>query len=133
MVPSLEGISGVSFNSEQVLRPSDCNYLNSNTGSDGSNFSNVTFEFRCYCNVAIFEDRDFILSNYTFGSWFLVRVPESRCDFNDDTFKDRCTLTATAFEVCHCTDGHQEDTHCLNHGQGVNKTQSAILRSIHRQ
>ena len=36
--------------------------------------------------VDIFEDRDFILSNYTFSSWFLVRVPESRCDCNDDTF-----------------------------------------------
>ena len=75
---------------EQVLGPSDCNF-NSNTGSDCSNFSNVTFEFRCDYNVAIFEDRDFILSNYTFGSWFLVRVPESRCDLNNDTFEDRCT------------------------------------------
>ena len=99
-----------------------CNYLDGNTGSDCSNFSNVTFEFRCYYNVAIFEDRDFILSNYTFGSWFLVRVPESRCDLNDDTFKDRCYYNVDTFEVCHCTDGHQEDTHCLNHGQGVYKT-----------
>ena len=34
----------VNFNGEQVLRPSDCNYLDGNTGSDCSNFSNVTFE-----------------------------------------------------------------------------------------
>ena len=60
--------------------------------------NNYTFKGRCYCNVDIFEDRDFILSNDTFGSWFLVRVPENRCYYNVNTF-----------EVCHCTDGHQED------------------------
>ena len=43
-----------------------------------------------YCNVDIFEDRDFILSNFTFGSWFLVRVPESRCYFSIGTFENRC-------------------------------------------
>ena len=32
-----------------------------------SNFSNVTFEYRCYSNVAIFGDREFILPNYTLG------------------------------------------------------------------
>ena len=26
------------------------------------------------------------------------------------------------FEDCHCTDGHQEEQGCLNHGQGVYKT-----------
>ena len=112
----------VNSNGEQVLRPSDCNYFDSNTGSDCSNFSNVTFEFRCYYNVAIFEDRDFILSNYTFGSWFLVRVPESRCDLNDDTCEDRCTSSVDNFRVCHCTDGHQEHIVSTSWPKGVQDT-----------
>ena len=82
-----------------------------------------------YLSDDIFKDGDFILSNYTFGSWFLVRVPESRCDLNDDTFKDRCYYNVDTFEVCHCTDGHQEDTHCLNYGQGVYETLGAILEA----
>ena len=57
---------------------SGCHYNDGNFAG-GSDFSNDTFENRCYYNVAIFEDGDFILSNYTFGSWFLVRVPENRC------------------------------------------------------
>ena len=39
------------------------------------------------------------------GSWFLVRVPESRCDFDDDTFEDRCACNVVNFRVCHCTVG----------------------------
>ena len=63
--------------------------------------------------------------------------------YNVEPFVDRCTLTSTTvreasvsnagnagvsdfngdnFEGSHCTDGHQENTHCLNHGQGVHKT-----------
>ena len=73
-----------------------CYYNDGNAG--GFDLSNDTFENRCYYNVAIFEDGDSILSNYTFGSWFLVRVPENRCDFNDDTFKDRCYYNVDIFE-----------------------------------
>merc|ERR1712082_173780 len=65
-----------------------CYYNDGNTG--GIDFSIDTFENRCYYNVAIFEDGDFILSNYTFGSWFLVRVPENRCYFSVGSFENRC-------------------------------------------
>ena len=47
-------------------------------------------ESRCYYKVDIFKGGDFILSNDTFGSWFLVRVPENRCYFSIDTFENRC-------------------------------------------
>ena len=70
--------------------------------------------------------------------------------YNVDTFVDRCTLTSTTvreasvsnagnagvsdfngdnIEDCHCTDGHQEEQGCLNHGQGVYKTPGAILEA----
>ena len=73
-----------------------CYYNDGNAG--GIDFGNDTFKDRCYYNVDIFEDGDFILSNNTFGSWFLVRVPEDRCDFNDDTFKARCYFSIGTFE-----------------------------------
>ena len=65
-------------------------------------FTVDTFEHRCYYNVGHFRSGDYIDGN------------ASESDFSDDTFEDRCTLTSTTFEVCHCTDGHQEDIHCLN-------------------
>ena len=85
----MEGFFGVE-DCNDVIIESDASILGH---LETSTISNVTFEHRCYCNVAIFGDRDFILSNYTFGSWFLVRVLESRCDFDDDTFEDRSTLS----------------------------------------
>ena len=65
-------------------------------------FTVDTFEFRCYYNVDHFRSGDYNDSN------------AGESDFNVVNFED-----------CHCTDGHQEDTHCLNHGQGVNKTPGA--------
>ena len=70
-----------------------CYYNDGNAG--GIDFSNDTFENRCYINVDIFEDRDFILSNYTCCSWFLVRVPENRC-FVTSSLKRRVPIVSRA-------------------------------------
>ena len=64
-----------------------CEHYCNDDNAGGFDFSNDTFENRYYVNVASFEDGDFIPSNYTVGSWFLVRVPEDRCFFNDCIFE----------------------------------------------
>ena len=49
----MEGIPGEDISSDDNEVKQDC--------------SNITFEYRCVCNVAIFGDRESVLSNYTFG------------------------------------------------------------------